>query len=430
MNLGRVCAAVLRLEPWLTLGLLPLVLLGSPVRPLALLALLVPWLCAFVVERRFFPRTPLDWPVLILAGLTLVSLGLASSLAYAVLPAIGIVYGIAVYYALARSGRSAGAAWNLTVAFALLGGGVALLGLLGTDWRCFKVAVLCDMIDRLPALSPSGFGFQINPNALGGVLAFFVPLQIAVVGHLLDEVRRGQAGRAAQMRLAVQAALLLVTGAAFILAQARAAWLGVACGVAVYLVWRNRRALIALALVVVVGAAGVLAVGPQNLIDRVFMRPGQVQESILLRQGLWAEAVDALQVVPLLGFGLRDFSVSRPEQVPAQFAAWPDVYYGHAHNQLFQAALSLGLPGLAAYLAMWVGAAAMLYAAQRPGRPPLQRALAVGLLAALLAHFIFGLADSIVFNPKVGIVIWLTFGLVAAVCRVPPVEAAPAPAEE
>jgi hypothetical protein len=78
---------------------------------------------------------------------------------------------------------------------------------------------------------------------------------------------------------------------------------------------------------------------------------------------------------------------------------------------------------LAAYAALWLGAAAMLFQVWRLARRAgagglsatvLGRPLALGLGGGLLAHFLFGIADAVAIGAKPGVLWWLLLGLVAA----------------
>jgi putative inorganic carbon (HCO3(-)) transporter len=94
---------------------------------------------------------------------------------------------------------------------------------------------------------------------------------------------------------------------------------------------------------------------------------------------------------------------------------------GHAHNLWLQAALDLGLPGLCAYAAMWLGAGAMLVRVWRTGHrihvdarsQSFARPLALGLAGGLAAHFVFGLADAVAIGAKPGMLWWSMLGLIA-----------------
>jgi len=92
-----------------------------------------------------------------------------------------------------------------------------------------------------------------------------------------------------------------------------------------------------------------------------------------------------------------------------------DYDVAHPHNQLLMTALDLGLPGLIAYLALWLGAARMLVQAVQLSPDPWLRDISAGLGAGLIAHFIFGVTDAISLGAKLGIVFWFVLALAAGV---------------
>jgi putative inorganic carbon (HCO3(-)) transporter len=100
------------------------------------------------------------------------------------------------------------------------------------------------------------------------------------------------------------------------------------------------------------------------------------------------------------------------------FLVDPKIDVAHAHNQLLQAAVDLGLPGLIAYLALWIGAAHMLHDRSASVTEHSLNSVAGALGAALVAQFVFGLADAIALGAKVGWFFWLTLGLIASLQRI------------
>jgi O-antigen ligase len=106
-----------------------------------------------------------------------------------------------------------------------------------------------------------------------------------------------------------------------------------------------------------------------------------------------------------------------PTRYPG-FPALPGEEVAHVHNHIIQAALDLGVPGMLGYLALWMLATALLGRVHRLAPSPIHRAMASGLGAGLVAHFIFGLADVIPLGSKVGVLFWLTLALVVGLHRV------------
>jgi hypothetical protein len=77
---------------------------------------------------------------------------------------------------------------------------------------------------------------------------------------------------------------------------------------------------------------------------------------------------------------------------------------------MLQAALDLGLPGLVGFLALYVGALGMLVPAIRSGG--VFRLLALGLFGGLLAHFLYGITDTVALGAKPGFLFWWMLGMI------------------
>ena len=114
------------------------------------------------------------------------------------------------------------------------------------------------------------------------------------------------------------------------------------------------------------------------------------------------------------------------------FTMGPDVDIGHAHDEHRQTALDLGIPGLVAFLVVYVVTFARLVqtwliAGRRTvvsvagqgnsssiGAHVLTRSLALGLGGGLLAHMMFGLTDASALGSKPGILLWMLLGVVTS----------------
>jgi O-antigen ligase len=86
----------------------------------------------------------------------------------------------------------------------------------------------------------------------------------------------------------------------------------------------------------------------------------------------------------------------------------------HAHNQLIHTAAELGIPGLAAYLAILIGAGWMCLDVSKRARAAWMRDAARGLGAGQLAFLIFGMGDAIPLGGKNGVFFWVSLALIAA----------------
>jgi putative inorganic carbon (HCO3(-)) transporter len=84
----------------------------------------------------------------------------------------------------------------------------------------------------------------------------------------------------------------------------------------------------------------------------------------------------------------------------------------HAHNQFLQVGVDLGIPGLIAYIAIWLGLVGMLQQSWQLANEPLSRLFIVGFTASLVASFVFGLTDTVALGAKPGFMFWFLLGLI------------------
>jgi putative inorganic carbon (HCO3(-)) transporter len=160
-----------------------------------------------------------------------------------------------------------------------------------------------------------------------------------------------------------------------------------------------------------------LIIGPQQ-----DPSPGMSLGTLSGRFEVWSRAIYGIQDFPFTGMGMNTFRRVVHVLYPL-FTVSPETDIGHAHNEFLQAALDLGIPGLIAFLALNLGAFAMLASSWRqraelPFSEPLSRALILGLGGGLAAHLIYGMTDAVALGAKPGVLWWMLLGLVAGLYRV------------
>jgi len=230
---------------------------------------------------------------------------------------------------------------------------------------------------------PSTLG---SPVVFGGYLSVLLPLLLALAASA--------AGRARALWLAV-ACLGYVAAA---LTLTRAAWLAILTGSAVLGLalgrqgWRHAWSIV----VAVVGAtlvavlvAVAVAGSPSRIGERVASSIDASSGSLGTRLYIWGQTVTLIRAKPWLGWGLETLGEIFPYDRPALvrlFGVRP-VIIDKAHNDLLQTAVSVGIPGAAAYLAFWalVMASAVRLWRREAGAG---RVLAAGWLAAITAYLV------------------------------------------
>ena len=390
---------LLTLEWWLLLLLLPAVLLVKWVWLLAVIPAF--WLVRLSADGRLVPRTPLNAPLWLMLGMVAVSLWATYDIQHSLGKVVGLGWGIAFYWATAAyASRSPRHLWLGVALHFLFGWGVIALGLIGTQWT-YKFPLIGTYLQQLPTLLPLGTEL-FNPNQVAGVLLWVAPMAIAVA-----------VGRADSRWLTLWGALTAVaTLTMLVLTQSRGGWLGMAVGLGV-MGWlavapRWRTWVAGGGLAAAVGAGWLLWSRSSLLettgVDNLGTLNGRLE--------IWSRALYGIQDFPFTGMGMNNFRVIVHLLYPL-FNISPDVDIAHAHNHLLQSALDLGLPGAIAYIALWLGAAWLVWRLVQGTRGG-ERALAIGLGGMLAASFAYGLFDAVALGAKPGFIWWFALGLLAA----------------
>jgi putative inorganic carbon (hco3(-)) transporter len=394
---------------------------------LALLVLPGLWLLRWALTGRIIPRTPLDWPILIILLMVLVSMGITFDLSFSIGKIAGLLLGIVLFYAVVDLADKESALKTVLTFFILSGMGIAVMSVLGTRWPA-KFPFLQSVLDQLPEIlrrvrnAEEGF----NSNQVGGILIFFIPLQLMLGSYWLNRLltRPSKALAAAFVQaegsgwvksllgLMFVSLSLPVTAGVLLLTQSRGALGGLGVGLVALIASRTHWGKV---LALVAGASLLWVIYSGRINDVV--GPGLETDmagtiTLSARLEIWSRALQGLNDFPL-GMGLNNFRRVMPILYPT-ISVSPSRDIAHAHNHLLQAGLDLGIPGLVAYLALWLGAGFLLYKVIREARNPLYRLTALGLAGGLVAHFTYGLTDAVALGAKPGFVFWWLLGLVVA----------------
>jgi len=209
----------------------------------------------------------------------------------------------------------------------------------------------------------------------------------------------------------------LISVAVLVLTQSRNGWLSLFVAVAAWSVWQPRgtrrwRAIATICVLVIVVAVVMINVRP--LAEQQL---GQgIRGDVASRTELWSRAILAIADFPFTGVGMNNFRRVMPVLYPVASIA-PDVDVAHAHNHILHVGAELGVLGLVAYLALWLGTAALLFTTIRSTSRWHARWLAGGLGAAFVASFVFGMADTIALGAKIGLFFWIALALTVCVHR-------------
>ncbi|MBP6016199.1 MAG: O-antigen ligase family protein [Candidatus Promineofilum sp.] len=406
----------LRLEGIVLLLVAPLLLIpdyAPVVTALGLLLLGTVWLFSVYVLPP--PATPFNlilclWLITLIVGI-LVSADPAETLP----KATGLILGLGAWRLVIMAARTRRTILTIVGLTLLLGLAFSVAGIFGLQ-EFPKIPALARLNPFQSGQLPGLEGLIVHPNQLAGLICLLLPL-------LASLLIAPPAEFSSRPRRVVIFLATLWTAWILLLTQSRGGWIGVGVGlVALLVLWigalppsRTRLALGGLfATIALLGVAVVLWIGP-GTIWNVWLDPPQetavgTLKTLNFRKELWPWAVTAIADFPISGVGLGAFRQVAFRLYPLPMSSSFDI--AHAHNIFLQTALDVGLPGLAAYLALLFAAAAVGWRIARRGVG--YRSISLGVLAGLVAVHVFGLADALALGSKPGLVFWLALGLLGA----------------
>jgi putative inorganic carbon (HCO3(-)) transporter len=229
-------------------------------------------------------------------------------------------------------------------------------------------------------------------------------------------------GRQGEKRFAAWQPLLyglagLWSAAVLAVTLSRGAMLAAAAAVLALVVlrWRRGWLLLPAALLVFLGAS--LWLGAERML-------AEIVASATLggsegRGEVWARAVYMLQDFPLTGIGLGSFNHVADLLYP--FFRYQPGAVDHAHNLFFQVGIDLGLPGLAAWLGMYLLALGLAFRIYREGRANSEAwvaGLGAGLFAGQVALGVHGMVDAVTWGMvRPAPLVWGVWGILMAATR-------------
>lgn len=391
----------------------PFLLFPNSITPLALALLAAPWLVRWRRSGHLTRRTALDWPLALLAIMALVGAYTSPDLAVAWPKLLGILLGLASFYAVVNSSSNPRQFWGWLVILLLLGFGFTLIGALGADWfesKIFNLGGLYRFLPRLPeSLRLRLQGGDFHPNEIAGMVVLFLPLTVALCWGAWRCHETAWPAPARTWQRLLLTLIAVMQAIVLLLTQSRSAILGLALTAAVAaVVWQRR--LLVLAPLFLAGLVWYLRSSGAWLLAL----PGADPANLIGRLDIWQRALTAIADFPLTGVGLGAFRYLAIAYAPF-FTVDPvlaDV--GHAHNIFLQTALDMGIPGLIAYSALLLLCAAGGWQLYRRATTMTGRTISGGLLASLLAFHLFSLTDAVAPGARPIFTLWLLFGLLIA----------------
>jgi O-antigen ligase len=267
-----------------------------------------------------------------------------------------------------------------------------------------------------PSTGSYARGTYVNQNHFAGLLELSLPFAILYPIAALKTNRNRSLQQAILPCLAITAAALILTG--IILSMSRMAFIAtlaslVIAGTLVPVAARTTslsRALIAVALLVIIGATACIYLAPDNLIGRFSQVLGAEDVPLDVRIHLWSDTRRLAADYPVVGSGLGTF-----EQAFVRYKTLePQIAVDAVHNDYLQLLAELGIIGFVVAAAAMV---CLLFAAARAvwkGANPPVRYVAVACLTALTAILIHSFTDFNLYIPANGMLVAWISGVIAS----------------
>ncbi len=370
----------------------------------ALAAVPALWVIRWLGHGSPIRATPLDLPVLIMLLMVPVGVWAAATKSLSLPQIYRVVLSVALFYASVGTLSSARRLHGFAALLMLAVPALALLALLGAQLAEGKVPLLSTLYEWIPsAIQPFWRPTGLGPNSVAGGLVLMLPL---TVGYALG-------ARRWWLRI-VCALVSLFAGAVVLLTQSRGALVGLGLAVLVMLFLWSRRWFLVVVVAIVAGAVTLVVMGPEWA-DQLMLSSTAASAAVSFagRLDIWQQALYMIQEFPFTGVGLGMFDPVLDLLYPLSTVTLETNMY-HAHNIFLSEAVRSGLPGLISLLALILLLFVMVVQSTRMSRRDEVWPLAVGLAGGSVAYVGHGMFDSPTSFVRASAILWLLFGLQAA----------------
>jgi len=365
--------------------------------------------CRGAIKKSFFKRTALDWPLGILLIQIFLSCLLVPDINFSIPKIAGAIYGIIVFYSLVSIFISNKIIeWGIRsfLGIGLLFSVISILGMAGYFWTNEKLfnQIMIKISEHFPKINWHLAGAEdgFNPNPIGGILILIIPLCLVFLFSSFQPDRCYKMMFYQIIMFILLLTIVLVMGGVLFLTQSLGSWFALTISIWVVLLpkkWKKYSLVLFLLLIVIM-----ISINKDKTLRYLKSAQEIVKSKIELHEPLWQVGYENVRHNPLFGIGMNRIRLKLAEGYA----------FSHAHNHLLHTAAELGLPALIAYLAVLFGAGHMCYEIWRKATIKWMKGAALGLGSGQLAHFIFGMGDSIPLGAKAGIFFWLSLGLITA----------------
>jgi putative inorganic carbon (HCO3(-)) transporter len=404
-NIRTLAGWLASIEIWVILFLVSLSFIWSPALWVAVCVGVVFALLRWISLGRITRRTPADWGIACLIAVTIFS-GIATRTWYENhTQYLRLGTGIVIFYAIVNWEQVRDRINTGILGVILVASGLCIFAAIGVEWAVDKFPllprVLYDNFLRLVADTA-------NPNVIAGSLVLLMPVLFAVIVFPREYVNR--ADRTIRWLAGI---VFIVSCLVLVLSLSRGAWMAGLLSVllVISLRWKWGWLVVPLA-----GAAIWLvdtSLGREPLIE--ILLSTRTLASLDDRISLWARAIQISRIFAFTGTGMGSFS--HVVEVLYPLTLTQAGKFGHAHNLYLQITTDLGLPGLVAWLSVWISLSAVslnLYIRGRSVEYPKLTALGAGMLGSQLGLAVHGILDVVTWGMvRPAPIVWAIWGVIA-----------------
>lgn len=390
------------IQIFIFLGLAPFFVFPNIEQAWIFMVIPMTWVIRWRIKNNLIERTVLDWGIFLLCIQLMITCFVVPDIGTSLSKISGLLYAIVLFYSMIVLLKQEKMIKIAVILFMVGSVIFTLLGFLGmhsvVSNQVKRLDILISLKEKLPSInfSLSGAEAGFNPNPLGGLLVLIIPLFIVFSIWFLK--RR-------KAFLFILIILVLFEVCVLLFTLSRGSWLGLFVGSVVLIsqFFKNRRIMLIFSVVLLLVLAGfyISLVGPENI-----QESGQeLGDKLLNRYEFWAKGVKFIDVYPLRGIGMNRVRFN------------PGIGYNnsHLHNHMMHTAAEMGIPALIAYLAILIGAGFMVVEVWRKGKIEWMQMAILGLGCGQVAHFVFGIADSVPLGAKPGFIFWISLALITGI---------------
>ena len=407
--------------------LLPYTFIIQPSGAWVMALLVIPFTLHFIAHGRLIPLTPLNSQLILLLIMIGVSLYATYSFELSISKVTNLTTSIILFWMATSAFSQNKAIYPYSVILLMfMSLAVAGIALTNTNFSASLpgfgslVAPLNAAQSRIAPYLPDALPI-FNPNQIAGVLLWSAPFSFIISIAALRQLKT----LAQQIKpLTLWLGLITLLGITFIVnivlifTQSRGAYLGygVALLTSLVILIGRKRWWLSLIIITAVAMLGAILFQQVPSLSQSGVIDSATTNTLSGRLEIWSRAIYGLQDFPFTGMGMNTFREVVHILYPL-FLLPPTADLGHAHNHFLQTGLDLGLPGLIAYLSMWLTLPVVLWQTWHQAQEPWHQTIVLATTAALIGYFVYGVTDTVALGAKPGFVFWWLLATLFALHR-------------